>query len=64
LATARLVAQARGYGGLSFRDQAREVGIKAASVLAEETQRRSLDPPSQSRLSGGELLVPNDGEQL
>ncbi len=32
LATARLVAQARGYGGLSFRDLAREVGIKAASV--------------------------------
>jgi TetR/AcrR family transcriptional regulator, transcriptional repressor for nem operon len=32
LATARRVAQARGYGGLSFRDLARDVGIKAASV--------------------------------
>jgi TetR/AcrR family transcriptional regulator, transcriptional repressor for nem operon len=32
LTAARDVAQARGYGGLSFRDLAREVGIKAASV--------------------------------
>lgn len=32
LAVARQMAQARGYGGLSFRDLAREVGIKAASV--------------------------------
>jgi TetR/AcrR family transcriptional repressor of nem operon len=32
LATARSVAQTRGYGGLSFRDLARDVGIKAASV--------------------------------
>lgn len=32
LASARLVAQHRGYGGLSFRDLARDVGIKAASV--------------------------------
>lgn len=32
LATGRSVAQARGYGGLSFRDLAAEVGIKAASV--------------------------------
>lgn len=32
LATARLVAQARGYSGLSFRDLARDVGIRAASV--------------------------------
>jgi TetR/AcrR family transcriptional regulator, transcriptional repressor for nem operon len=32
LATARSVAQMRGYGGLSFRDLARDVGIKAASV--------------------------------
>ena len=32
LTAARLVAQARGYGGLSFRDLAQEVGIKAASV--------------------------------
>ena len=32
LASARSVAQARGYGGLSFRDLAADVGIKAASV--------------------------------
>jgi len=32
LAVARQVAQARGYGGLSFRDLARDVGIRAASV--------------------------------
>ena len=32
LATARSVAQTRGYGGLSFRDLAQDVGIKAASV--------------------------------
>lgn len=32
LAAGRLVAQARGYGGLSFRDLAADVGIKAASV--------------------------------
>src|ERR1700733_15537474 len=32
LTTARNVAQARGYGGLSFRDLANDVGIKAASV--------------------------------
>lgn len=32
LAAARIVAQTRGYTGLSFRDLAREVGIKPASV--------------------------------
>lgn len=32
LAAARLVAQARGYGGLNFRDLADVVGIKAASI--------------------------------
>lgn len=32
LTSARSVAQARGYGGLSFRDLAADVGIKAASV--------------------------------
>lgn len=32
LASARGVAQARGYGGLSFRELAADVGIKAASV--------------------------------
>lgn len=32
LTAARSVAQARGYGGLSFRDLAQDVGIKAASV--------------------------------
>lgn len=32
LASGRRVAQARGYGGLSFRDLAEDVGIKAASV--------------------------------
>lgn len=32
LAAARSVAQTRGYGGLSFRDLARDVGIKAASI--------------------------------
>src|SRR5215217_2569691 len=29
---ARLTVQAHGYGGLSFRDLAKEVGIKSASV--------------------------------
>ena len=32
LAAARLVAQTRGYGGLSFRDLARDVGVKPASI--------------------------------
>jgi len=32
LAAATAVAQTRGYGGLSYRDLAREVGIKAASI--------------------------------
>ncbi|MDE1149155.1 MAG: TetR/AcrR family transcriptional regulator [Azospirillaceae bacterium] len=32
LAAARRTAQARGYGGLNFRDLAEEVGIKAASI--------------------------------
>jgi TetR/AcrR family transcriptional repressor of nem operon len=32
LAAARLVAQAHGYGGLNFRDLAKEVGIRAASI--------------------------------
>lgn len=32
LVSARRVAQARGYGGLSFRDLAADVGIKAASI--------------------------------
>ncbi len=32
LAAAKQVAQARGYGGLNFRDVAAEVGIKAASM--------------------------------
>lgn len=32
LAAAKRTAQARGYGGLNFRDLADEVGIKAASI--------------------------------
>jgi TetR/AcrR family transcriptional repressor of nem operon len=32
LTAARGIAQARGYGGLNFRDLADEVGIKAASI--------------------------------
>lgn len=32
LTAARVAAQAHGYGGLSFRELAREVGIKSASV--------------------------------
>ena len=32
LAAAKKVAQARGYGGLNFRDVAEDVGIKAASM--------------------------------
>jgi TetR/AcrR family transcriptional regulator, transcriptional repressor for nem operon len=32
LAAATMSAQTRGYGGLSFRDLAKEVGIKAASI--------------------------------
>ena len=32
LAAAKRTAQARGYGGLNFRDLAAEVGIKAASI--------------------------------
>ncbi|WP_394781871.1 TetR/AcrR family transcriptional regulator, partial [Undibacterium sp.] len=32
LAAARKIAQAHGYGGLSVRDLAEDVGIKAASI--------------------------------
>ena len=32
LAAAKNTAQAHGYGGLNFRDLARDVGIKSASV--------------------------------
>jgi TetR/AcrR family transcriptional repressor of nem operon len=32
LAAARLTVQARGYGGLSFRELAKDVGIKSASI--------------------------------
>lgn len=32
LAAARRTAQAHGYGGLNFRDLAKEVGVKAASI--------------------------------
>jgi TetR/AcrR family transcriptional regulator, transcriptional repressor for nem operon len=32
LAVAKLVAQAHGYNGLNFRDLAKDVGIKAASI--------------------------------
>jgi TetR/AcrR family transcriptional regulator, transcriptional repressor for nem operon len=32
LATARLMAQAHGYNGLSFRDLAEKVGVKSASI--------------------------------
>jgi len=32
MATARLTVQDRGYNGLSFRDLARDVGIKSASI--------------------------------
>ena len=32
LAAAKLVAQAHGYAGLNFRDLAKQVGIKAASI--------------------------------
>src|SRR5215475_10549735 len=32
LAVAKLVAQAHGYAGLNFRDLAKQVGIKAASI--------------------------------
>jgi TetR/AcrR family transcriptional repressor of nem operon len=32
LAAARAMAQARGYGGLNFRDLAQEVGIRAPSI--------------------------------
>jgi TetR/AcrR family transcriptional regulator, transcriptional repressor for nem operon len=32
MAAARLVAQAHGYGGLNFRDLAKKVGIKSASI--------------------------------
>jgi TetR/AcrR family transcriptional repressor of nem operon len=32
LSAARKIAQAHGYGGLNFRDVAKEVGIKAASI--------------------------------
>ena len=32
LAAARRTAQARGYGGLNFRELAQEIGIKHASI--------------------------------
>ena len=42
LAAARKTAQAHGYGGLSYRDLAAEVGIKAASIYHHFTSKADL----------------------
>ncbi len=42
LATARKTAQAHGYGGLSYRDLAAEVGIKAASIYYHFASKADL----------------------
>lgn len=42
LASARTMAQARGYGGLNFRDVADEVGIKAASIYYHFPSKAAL----------------------
>jgi len=42
LAAARLTAQARGYGGLNFRDLAADVGIKAASIYHHFASKADL----------------------
>ena len=42
LAAARKTAQANGYGGLSFRDLAAEVGIKAASIYHHFASKADL----------------------
>jgi TetR/AcrR family transcriptional repressor of nem operon len=42
LKAARSAAQARGYGGLNFRDLANEVGIKAASIHYHFPSKASL----------------------
>ena len=49
LASARSVAQARGYGGLSFRDLAADVGIKAASVYHYFPSKADLGAALASR---------------
>ena len=42
LAVARKTAQAHGYGGLSYRDLAAEVGIKAASIYHHFASKADL----------------------
>ena len=42
LAAARKTAQARGYGGLSYRDLAADVGIKAASIYHHFASKADL----------------------
>jgi TetR/AcrR family transcriptional regulator, transcriptional repressor for nem operon len=42
LAAARKTAQAHGYGGLSYRDLAAEVGIKAASIYHHFASKADL----------------------
>ncbi len=42
LAAARKTAQAHGYGGLSYRDLAAEVGIKAASIYHQFASKADL----------------------
>lgn len=42
LAAARRAAQAHGYGGLTFRDLAAEVGIKAASIYHHFPSKAAL----------------------
>jgi hypothetical protein len=53
LAAAKLIAQARGYAELNFRDLAKQVGIKAASILSSFLEQSRPGQSSGEALLGG-----------
>src|ERR1700728_181063 len=53
MAAARLTVQDRGYGGLSFRDLAKEVGIKSASIHHYFPSKGDLGACVAAQYTGG-----------